>query len=193
MKRALGIGVGFLVLIALIITVTIIIQQGSASSETTPTSANATNTASGGATRDTMPPFSLTRYDGTTIRSSELSEPVLVINVWATWCPFCTDELPAFAKLQEQYPDDVRVIAINRGESVTTAKTFTDARDITQDLTYLMDPDDQYYRRIGGISMPETLFVGPDRTIRIHKRGPMEFTEMKKKIEQILKTTSSTD
>lgn len=160
---------------------------------TTPnTTDTATTSASARNGQDPVPAFELRNYDGETVRLADLSAPVLVINLWASWCPFCTDELPAFAKLQNRFPERVEVIAINRGESIETAKGFTDKRGISDELTYLMDPDDSYYRKIGGISMPETLFVGPARTVRIHKRGPMELQEMKDKVERILDNEAQT-
>lgn len=125
------------------------------------------------------PEFSLSDYSGNTVTLDGISAPVTVINIWASWCPFCTKELPAFAKLQETFPRKVEVLAINRGESRKTAKGFTDKADLTDKLTFLLDPDESYYRKIGGFSMPETLFLNADKAIVRHQRGPLTFQQMK--------------
>lgn len=41
------------------------------------------------------------------------SDKIQVINFWATWCAPCVKELPLFEKLQEERPDQVKVILIN--------------------------------------------------------------------------------
>lgn len=136
---------------------------------------------------DQVPLFALTDYDGNEITPKDFKGKALVLNIWATWCPFCVDELPDFALLQEAFPDDIAVIAINRAEPQATAKDYTDRElNITEKLVFLVDPQDSFYRSIGGFSMPETLFVDAKGNIRIHKRGPMKFDEMKEKVELIL-------
>lgn len=132
------------------------------------------------------PSFSLPNYDGETVTLAEQTAPLTVVNIWASWCPFCTDELPDFARLQKEYPEKVKVIAINRGESRSQAKSFTDKKGITQDLTFLLDPDESYYQRMGGFAMPETLFVDKNGTILRHHRGPLEFSQMKDIVDKQL-------
>lgn len=39
---------------------------------------------------------------------------VLVVNYWATWCPPCLEEMPAFSRLQDKYRDkDVQFVGIS--------------------------------------------------------------------------------
>lgn len=42
---------------------------------------------------------------GTAHRLDEWSGRVLVLNFWATWCPPCRREIPAFVDLQRRYQD----------------------------------------------------------------------------------------
>lgn len=135
---------------------------------------------------DTAPTFALKDYDGNDVSSGDFGDKILVVNSWAAWCPFCVDELPDFGELQAAFPDEVQVIAINRAESLSVAKEYTDRFNLTDKYVFLLDPNDSFYKSIGGFSMPETLFVDQEGNIRIHKRGPMEFSEMKEKINSIL-------
>ena len=41
--------------------------------------------------------------DGRVHRLDEWKGKVLVVNFWATWCPPCLEEMPAFVKLQEEF------------------------------------------------------------------------------------------
>jgi len=110
----------------------------------------------------------------------------LVINSWAVWCPFCRAELADFAALQKEFDEQIVVIAIDRQESQEKTQAFTDELGITNDMHFFLDPSDSFYRAIGGFSMPETIFVNADGAIVVHKRGPMDLTEMRRHTKSIL-------
>lgn len=131
------------------------------------------------------PDFALQDYDGKTARLSDFAGKPLVINSWAAWCPFCKKELPDFVSAQKEFGDNVIIIAIDRAESLRVAKGYTDKQGTTNNLIFLLDPSDSFYKSIGGFSMPETIFVDKSGNVIIHKRGPMDLKEIKEKIQQI--------
>ena len=51
------------------------------------------------------PDFTLTDVEGKQHSVSEWDGKVMLINFWATWCPPCRREIPAFIKLQDDYRD----------------------------------------------------------------------------------------
>lgn len=132
------------------------------------------------------PDFSLKDYSGNTVKLTDFQGKPLVLNAWAAWCPFCRKELVDFATIQKEFGDKVVIVAINRQESLATAKGYTDKQGTSKDLIFLLDPGDSFYRSIGGFSMPETVFVDKNGTIRDHKRGPMEVDEIRERISKIL-------
>ena len=125
-------------------------------------------------------------YNNNSVSLADLKGKSLVINSWAAWCPFCRKELVDFAAAQKEFGDRVVIIAVDRAESLETAKKYSDELGITNDLTLLLDPDDSFYRIIGGFSMPETIFVNSNGETVFHKRGPMDLTEMKERIQQLI-------
>jgi len=131
------------------------------------------------------PKLTLKDYNDNKVNISTLGKPA-IINAWTSWCPFCIKELPDFAAIQEEFNGELVVLAINRAESLGTAKTYTDDLNITYDLIFLLDPSDNFYSSIGGFSMPETLFVDAEGIIRDHKRGPMDIDEMRTRINNAL-------
>jgi len=132
------------------------------------------------------PQFSLKDYNGETVSLADFSGKTLVVNSWAAWCPFCRKELVDFVTVQKEFGDQVVFIAIDRAESLKVAKKYTDELGVTGEMVFLLDPSDSFYRSISGFSMPETIFVDRDGMIRIHKRGPMDASEIREKVQSIL-------
>lgn len=92
------------------------------------------------------PDFHLQDYNGKTVSLADFSGKPLVINSWASWCPFCRQELSDFATAQKEFADKVTIIAIDRAESLAVAKGYTDQQGITNKLIFLLDPSDSFYR-----------------------------------------------
>ena len=135
---------------------------------------------------DKVPDLSFVDYEGNSFKLSDLQGKPHVINSWAVWCPFCRAELEDFALLQEEFGDEITVVAIDRQESLEKAKGFTDEISVTERMTFLLDSKDAFYKSIGGFSMPETIFVDADGNIMVHKRGPMALDEMREKMNAII-------
>ncbi len=68
-----------------------------------------------------MPAFRLNNLAGETIASNTWQGKVALINFWASWCPPCRREIPAFAEVHEFYRDqgfEVIGIAVDQREPV---------------------------------------------------------------------------
>ena len=136
---------------------------------------------------DPLPSFELKDFEGTIYTLEDFEGKNFVINSWASWCPFCTDELPDFTKIKEEMGDQITIVAINRNESDEVAKEYKENLDMNGELIFLQDPGDTFYQSIGGFSMPETLFINEDGFIIEHYRGPLNYEEIKEKIENLIK------
>lgn len=137
-------------------------------------------------TTERAPDFNLQDYNGKTVSLADFAGKPVVINSWAAWCLFCGKELVDFTAAQKEFGDKVVIIAIDRAESREVAKKYSDELGVTNNLIFLLDPSDSFYQSIGGFSMPETIFVDKDGFIREHKRGPMNFQEIKQKIQKLI-------
>jgi peroxiredoxin len=51
------------------------------------------------------PDFAAATLDGDTFRLSDYRGEIVVLNVWATWCPPCRVEIPGFIDLQREFGD----------------------------------------------------------------------------------------
>jgi len=70
------------------------------------------------------PDFTLPTMTGTNITLSELEGTPVVLNFWATWCGPCASELSFFENVAQQSGGEIKVIAIDVGESASTVQNF---------------------------------------------------------------------
>ena len=131
-----------------------------------------------------LPELVFKNYDGQEVHTGQFKGRPMLINAWASWCPFCEREFVDFVALQKEFGDRIVIIAVNRGEPLDAARTYTDGLGITKDLLFVLDQADSFYRSVGGFSMPESVFVDASGIIRDHKRGPMDALEMHRRVEQ---------
>lgn len=135
---------------------------------------------------DVVPTLTLSDFQGRQVKLTQFVGKPLVINSWASWCPFCRTELPDFVSIQKELGDKVIIIAINRAETPDQAKGYIDTSGLTDSLVFLLDPRDEFYKAIGGIAMPETVFINKEGKIVDHKIGVMDKDEIQERIAKIL-------
>jgi cytochrome c biogenesis protein CcmG, thiol:disulfide interchange protein DsbE len=87
------------------------------------------------------PDFTLTTLDGKDVSLSDFKGKIVVINVWATWCPPCVREIPRLVRLSEQYGDQgVVILGINTTWQDDEAKVAQFAREKGISYPVLLDP-----------------------------------------------------
>jgi len=62
------------------------------------------------------PDFTLTMMNGEPFTLSEHQDKIVILNIWATWCPPCRDEIPDFIEIQNEMEDDVLFVGISTDE-----------------------------------------------------------------------------
>ncbi|MFE0528625.1 TlpA family protein disulfide reductase [Micromonospora parva] len=87
-----------------------------------------------------------------------------VINVWASWCPPCRKELPAFQRLSERAAGQLQVIGVNSRDSRSGAQSI--GEDFGVRFPMLVDQGEALQRELRRNAIPLTLFVGADGQIR---------------------------
>jgi thiol-disulfide isomerase/thioredoxin len=127
----------------------------------------------------------LLSYEGEKVKLSEFKQKAVVVHSWASWCPYCSDELRHLSDIKEIFGDSVAVVAINRAEPRIVAKEFSDGLGLPEGIVYLLDPDDAFYKQIEGYAMPETIIIDERGDTVYHQRGPITFKEIVDKINSL--------
>lgn len=121
--------------------------------------------------------FEIARPDGKPDSLARYRGKVVLVNLWATWCPPCREEMPALERIYRAHaPQGLIVLGIDQGESANVAAAYAHARGVT--FPILVDDQQQYGRAYAAQGLPTSVLV--DRTGHVIKGvdGEMSFEEM---------------
>jgi thiol-disulfide isomerase/thioredoxin len=80
------------------------------------------------------PYFTVTAADGKVFKSTDAKGEVIVLNLWASWCTFCQEEMPALETYYQRHKDeDLRVIAVNMDQAGEDSKV----KEIMQSYSFV--------------------------------------------------------
>ncbi len=132
------------------------------------------------------PAFSLKDKDGKTITLESLKGKVVVLNFWATWCPPCRAEIPAFksayGKYREKGVEIVGVSLDHNGWEVITP--FVKQKQIEYPVVL---GGAEIARAYGNIqSIPTTIIIDRSGKIVDSHVGAMTETALVKSFEKLL-------
>lgn len=126
----------------------------------------------------------------TTKSLSDYRGKVILLNVWATWCGPCRQEMPSIEALRQDYKDrdDFAIVAV----SIDAPGKEQEIRDFVAEygLTFeiLHDPLNTISASYRVVGYPETFVIAKDGTIRKKWIGPDDWNSdvNRRFIEQML-------
>lgn len=134
---------------------------------------------------DPLPEAELTRLDGDGVVTREdLAGTPTVINFWASWCPYCIEEMPGFEEVHQDLAGQVQFLGVDREDSREKARVLAEETGVT--YTLVEDPDGSYFAALRGRGMPTTVFVDASGTIQYRHAGPLTADQLRDLIEEHL-------
>ncbi|HEY4130214.1 MAG TPA: TlpA disulfide reductase family protein [Gemmatimonadaceae bacterium] len=98
---------------------------------------------------------------------SDYKGKVLLLNVWATYCEPCKQEIPSLQSLYKAYGDSgLKLVAVSVDDAVSEDSIKAYARNFGITFDVLHDPSHEIERVLQTTGYPETFVVGPEGTIR---------------------------
>ena len=111
--------------------------------------------------------FTMLDNEGKEVRLSEHFGKPIVINFWATWCPPCKQEMPAFDKAYQERGDIVDFMMVNLTDGVRddvlSVQEFV--RESGYKFPVYFDSARQGAAEYGVMYIPTTVFINADGTV----------------------------
>lgn len=134
------------------------------------------------------PDFSLPAADGVLYNLQDLRGRPVIINLWASWCPPCREEMPALEQVFQDYQaQGLLVLAVNatNQDDIQSALDFAEAAGVT--FPILLDGSGEVSRLYLLRALPTTFFVDRQGVIReMVVGGPMAEALLRIRAEQLL-------
>lgn len=134
------------------------------------------------------PDVIFTTITGKKIALKELRGKPVIVTFWATDCPACIKEIPDLIDLYTQYH--------KQGLEIMAVAMYYDPPDHVVTLTeslqlpynVALDLKAEHARAFGDVQLiPSAFLIGPDGLIALKKTGALDPSEMKTRIETLLK------
>lgn len=114
------------------------------------------------------PDFAARDLDGREVSLSDLEGEVVLLNIWATWCPPCREEMPSMQRLHEELgPEGLRIVAVSvdaerglldpGGRAGGDVEAFADEMGLTFDIWH--DPSGRIQQTYRTTGVPESFVI----------------------------------
>lgn len=131
--------------------------------------------------------FEVTLIDGEPFKLSDHKGKVVLLNIWATWCAPCREEVPDFVELYDRYKDEgLEILGVSidkQGESVV--RPFMEEYNVNYpvviDRGTIMD---KYGPTMG---IPTTYVIGREGNLEYFAVGALTNKELEPRLQDLLK------
>lgn len=121
-----------------------------------------------------FPSLALPAADGQPVRIEALRGRMVVLNVWATWCPPCRREMPDLERLSKILdPQRFVVVGLSTDRDRWLAEEFLLRNNIS--FKNYFDADGSIARRLELVVYPETFIIAPDGVLMMRVPGLREW------------------
>ena len=120
------------------------------------------------------PDFSLPSLDGKNVQLSDFAGQVVVVNLWATWCPPCRAETPVLRELDEAYRDQGLSIVGIAVQETTPDNVREYAERYGLEYPIAFDASAHIFDRYRVYALPTQVFIGPDGRVLGVVNGPLD-------------------
>ena len=129
-----------------------------------------------------LPPFEFADGNGAAKTLADFAGKVVLLNIWATWCVPCREEMPALDKLETELGGkDFAVVAVNVDKGgPDKARAFLADTGATR-LTLYTDSSGKLFAALKAVGMPTTLMLDRDGKEIARLIGPADWSSAEAK------------
>jgi len=154
--------------------------QGVASCDTLPQGGS-----SGEATSDRLPPLQLSCLTpGPTIDLAALSGRPVLVNLWASWCGPCREEMPVLQAAHERYGEQVQFLGVDSKDSTEAGAALLDDLGVT--YPQVIDAEGELLNHLGVPGLPVTILLDDVGGIAATHVGPLDEESIEELLANVL-------
>ncbi len=122
------------------------------------------------------PTFVFPGLDGKAVDLRAYKGKVVFLNIWATWCPPCRDEMPSMERLYRQLKgEDFEILAVSVDKAGAAAVApFVEKNHLT--FPILLDPGETMKNIYGTTGVPESFIINREGIIKKIVIGPLDWS-----------------
>ena len=141
------------------------------------------------------PEVSFVDAEGKTVPLSQFKGMAVLVNLWATWCQPCIEEMPALDRLQESLGDKLTVLAISQDHGGSKiVQPFVNKLGL-KNLKIFLDPKAKFGDAFKVYGLPTSILIDDAGKVRGRVVGIADWDddEVRAKIEPFLSSTQPTE
>lgn len=138
-----------------------------------------------------VPAYSTVSLDGDSVSLAGQKGKVILVNIWATWCHPCRDEIPELIAIRNRYnARGFELIGVSVDTDGTDDAIRTFMKDYRMTFPIWRDPDERISTQFLAVGVPATFLIDRDGILRWRKVGPIAIndTSLAAAIERTLGT-----
>jgi len=132
------------------------------------------------------PELTLTNLQGGSVSLAGLRGQVVLVNLWATWCPPCKAEMPTLQAYYDRHRDEgFVVVAINDGDPAAQVREFVREYRLTfpvwLDPTYIASE-----KAFNTLNLPSSFVIDRSGSVRLRWVGEISTTALEEYVTPII-------
>ena len=132
------------------------------------------------------PVFSATDITGEEFRLADYRGEIVVVNFWATWCPQCEGEIPAFESIWREMGDEgVQFVGVAMDDSLAAVSAVGEEQDVTFPL--IVEEEKQITSTYGVTGVPETFVIDQAGNVAYIHIGVVDAETLMSELAELMK------
>lgn len=127
---------------------------------------------------------------GPTVQVGALTGRPTLINLWATWCAPCREEMPLLAQAFQAQGDTIRFLGVDTRDDAGSATDFLAATGVT--YAQAADPEGELLAKLGLPGLPVTLAIDPTGRVIAKHIGQMSPDALAGLVQQLTASATQT-
>jgi thiol-disulfide isomerase/thioredoxin len=123
------------------------------------------------------PDLSFTARSGEAKKLADFRGRLVLVNLWATWCVPCVEEMPALDRLQGKLGSDLTIIAISEDRRGAEIVDPFLAKTGIKNLAIYLDPKSTALNEFAVQGLPTSFLIDRDGMIRGKLEGAAKWDE----------------